>query len=138
MTFKEECLELFGSSNLYEAFRIKTTATSAQSNILNRVLINFLVKKAYYQMSILWHPDRFVTDEKQKQDLATKKFQLIGKIYSILSDEEKRAVYDDTEAADEDDYDKNVDWYKVWKKMFKKITPEDIEAYLKEYRGIIL
>ena len=34
-------------------------------------------------------------DEKKKAD-ATKQFQAMGKAYSILSDKEKKAIYDET------------------------------------------
>ncbi len=53
----------------------------------------FLVKKAYRQLALRYHPDR--TDIDQKEEAKTK-FQIIGKIYAILSDEEKRKIYDDT------------------------------------------
>ena len=53
-----------------------------------------LVKRAYHKLSLKVHPDR-VQDDKKK-DEATKKFQAMGKAYSILSDKEKRAIYDET------------------------------------------
>jgi DnaJ family protein C protein 9 len=53
----------------------------------------FLVKKAYRQLALRYHPDR--TDIDQKEEAKTK-FQIIGKIYAILSDDEKRKIYDDT------------------------------------------
>ncbi len=52
------------------------------------------MKRAYHRLSLKVHPDR-VQDEKEKAE-ATKKFQALGKAYSILSDKEKRVVYDDT------------------------------------------
>jgi DnaJ family protein C protein 9 len=51
------------------------------------------VKKAYRQLALRYHPDR--TDIDQKEEAKTK-FQIIGKIYAILSDDEKRKIYDDT------------------------------------------
>ncbi len=53
----------------------------------------FVVKKAYRQLALRYHPDR--TDIDQKEEAKTK-FQIIGKIYAILSDDEKRKIYDDT------------------------------------------
>ena len=44
-------------------------------------------------MSLRCHPDR--VDEADKET-ATQKFQALGKAYSILSDRDKRAVYDET------------------------------------------
>ncbi len=51
------------------------------------------MKKAYRQLALRYHPDR--TDIDQKEEAKTK-FQIIGKIYAILSDDEKRKIYDDT------------------------------------------
>jgi len=54
---------------------------------------NFSVKKAYYKQSLKVHPDRVPDEEKEN---ATEKFQTLGKVYSILSVEEKRKIYDET------------------------------------------
>ena len=51
------------------------------------------VKKAYRRLSLKVHPDRVGKKEKKA---ATCKFQVLGKVYSILSDKDKRAVYDET------------------------------------------
>jgi DnaJ family protein C protein 9 len=44
-------------------------------------------------LALRYHPDR--TDIDQKEEAKTK-FQIIGKVYAILSDDEKRKIYDDT------------------------------------------
>ena len=51
------------------------------------------MKKAYYKQSLKVHPDRVGEDEKEN---ATEKFQTLGKVYSVLSDKEKRKIYDET------------------------------------------
>ncbi len=51
------------------------------------------MKKAYRQLALRYHPDRTDIDQKEEAKI---KFQIIGKIYAILSDEEKRKIYDDT------------------------------------------
>ena len=51
------------------------------------------MKKGYHKTSLKCHPDR--VGEENKID-ATKKFQTLGKVYSVLSDKEARAVYDET------------------------------------------
>lgn len=51
------------------------------------------MKRAYKKVSLLCHPDR-VPDGK-KED-ATRKFQTLSKVHCILSDQEKRTVYDET------------------------------------------
>lgn len=60
---------------------------------LKLFLYRHVVKKAYHKASLKYHPDRVNEDQK---DEATKKFQYLGKIYSILSDKEKRKIYDET------------------------------------------
>ncbi|XP_060580764.1 dnaJ homolog subfamily C member 9-like, partial [Ruditapes philippinarum] len=77
----EECKEYFATDNLYDVLGVKKTATEAQ------------VKKGYHKVSLKVHPDRVAPEEK---DAATVKFQTIGKVYCILSNKEKRAVYDET------------------------------------------
>ena len=51
------------------------------------------MKRGYHKLSLKVHPDRVSAEEK---DEATKKFQALGQVYSILSDKDKRAVYDET------------------------------------------
>ncbi len=51
------------------------------------------VKRGYHKLSLKVHPDRVGEDEKEK---ATLKFQTLGKLYSILSDKEKKAIYDES------------------------------------------
>lgn len=53
----------------------------------------FAVKKAYHKLSLKWHPDLCSEEEEEE---ATCKFETLGRIYAILSDEEKREVYDDS------------------------------------------
>lgn len=53
----------------------------------------YSVKRAYYKKSLKVHPDRVNEDEKEN---ATEKFQTLSKVYSILGDQEKRRIYDET------------------------------------------
>ena len=46
------------------------------------------LKKAYHKLSMKWHPD------KNKSDEAKEKFQEISEAYAILTDKEKRNIYD--------------------------------------------
>jgi DnaJ-class molecular chaperone len=48
------------------------------------------LKKAYRKMSLKWHPDR----NQDKKEEATKRFQEISEAYQILSNPEKRKIYD--------------------------------------------
>jgi len=50
------------------------------------------VRKAYYKLSLKVHPDRASADELRE---STQKFQALGKIYEVLSNDERRAIYDE-------------------------------------------
>lgn len=46
-------------------------------------------------------------------------------------------ILSNLDSIDEDDvFEKSTDWEAIWRGMFKKVTPEDIEEYLKKFRGI--
>lgn len=51
------------------------------------------MKKAYYKLSLKVHPDKVADAEKEE---ATEKFQLLSKLYQIISDDKKRKIYDKT------------------------------------------
>lgn len=48
------------------------------------------IKKAYRKLAMKWHPDK----NPDKAEEAAKRFQDIGEAYDVLSDSEKRAIYD--------------------------------------------
>lgn len=48
------------------------------------------IKKAYHKMALKWHPDK----NPDNKDVATKRFEEIALAYEVLSDEEKRKIYD--------------------------------------------
>jgi DnaJ family protein B protein 4 len=48
------------------------------------------VKKAYRKLAVMMHPDKNRSDP----DAAAKMFQDIGEAYEVLSDAQKRAIYD--------------------------------------------
>ena len=49
------------------------------------------LKKAYRKLALKWHPDRCAPE---KKDEAQAKFQEIGEAFEVLSDPEKRKIYD--------------------------------------------
>lgn len=117
----QDCHEHFQTRNLYEIFSLTNAATDLQ------------IKKAYRQLALRYHPDR--TDIDQKED-AKVKFQIIGKIYAILSDEEKRKIYDETGSMDDDDLTCGVnDWFDYCKRMFRKVTKNDLIEFENKYKG---
>lgn len=88
-------------------------------------------------MSLKVHPDR--VDEGEKLE-ATEKFKVLGGIHAILSNTNKRALYDESGIVDDDDCEIIIDrdWTTYWRMLFKKITDDDIRAYEKEYQGEFL
>ena len=61
----------------YEVLEVSRDCTGAQ------------LKKAYRKLALKYHPDRNPDDKE-----AEEKFKLINEAYQVLSDEEKRAIYD--------------------------------------------
>lgn len=52
------------------------------------------IKDAYRMMAMVWHPDRFRENPKL-QKFAEERFKEVNEAYEVLSDEEKRRVYDE-------------------------------------------
>lgn len=95
----------------------------------------FAVKKAYYKQALKVHPDRVPEDEKIQ---ATEKFKVLAKINEVLSDDARRALYDEQGIVDDDDDDFGSSWLEAFKNLFKPITDSDIDNYRNEYVGAFL
>ena len=110
-------------------FSNKRIKTSNAENFLY-----FTVKKAYYKLSLKYHPDK-VSDDSLKEE-STIKFQILGKIYSILSDDEKKKLYDECGVIDgEDNFSADTkDWDKHWRQFFK-LSTDDIKHFFDKYKG---
>ena len=117
----EEVKQLFDATNLYEALGVSKAAKNGE------------IRRAYHKLSLKVHPDRVEASEKVE---ATKKFQVLGKLYGVLADEEKRALYDEQGIVeDEDDITQDRNWVEYWRLLFNKVTIDDIKAYEKSYKG---
>jgi DnaJ family protein B protein 4 len=64
--------------NYYETLQIPKNSTDVD------------IKKAYRKLAMKWHPDKNPDNAEE----AARKFQEIGEAYDVLSDMEKRAIYD--------------------------------------------
>ncbi|KAL2101733.1 hypothetical protein ACEWY4_003494 [Coilia grayii] len=120
MGLLERCEELFKTSNLYEVLGVNKEASDAD------------VRRAYYKVSLQVHPDRAQGDE-----LATEKFQALGKVYEVLKDKDQRAIYDEQGIVDEesDCLDQDRNWEEYWRLLFPKISLADIQEFEKKYKG---
>ncbi|XP_065372112.1 J domain-containing protein CG6693 [Calliphora vicina] len=121
MSTLELCEKYFETRDVYKLFDVEKTAAEKD------------IKKAYYKLSLLVHPDR--VPEIQKET-ATEKFKLLSKLYQILADKDKRALYDEQGIIDDDDDNlegKLNNWLELWRKLFKPLTEEDINNYEKSY-----
>uniref|UniRef100_A0A1J3K0D9 Chaperone protein dnaJ 6 n=2 Tax=Noccaea caerulescens TaxID=107243 RepID=A0A1J3K0D9_NOCCA len=107
-------------TSLYEVIGVERRATSQE------------IRKAYHKLALRLHPDKNPDDEEAKE-----KFQQLQKVMSILGDEEKRAVYDQTGSIDDADLsgDAFENWRDFFQAMYKKVTEEDIEEFEANYRG---
>ncbi|XP_055921179.1 J domain-containing protein CG6693 [Eupeodes corollae] len=117
----ECCEKYFNTRNLYELLEIPKESLEKD------------IKKAYYKISLKVHPDRVPEDEKE---IATEKFKVLGKVHQVLTDKNKKALYDEQGVIEDDDEEGSLStWLELWKKIFKPITTEEIENYEKEYVG---
>uniref|UniRef100_A0A3P9JI69 DnaJ homolog subfamily C member 9 n=1 Tax=Oryzias latipes TaxID=8090 RepID=A0A3P9JI69_ORYLA len=120
MGLLERCQELFSSTNLYEVLGVSKEASEAE------------IRRSYYKVSLKVHPDRAPEDPQ-----ATEKFQVLGKLYAVLTDQEQRAVYDEQGVVDEESDVLRQDrcWEDYWRLLFPKVTVQDILEFEKKYKG---
>jgi len=87
------------------------------------------LRRSYYKVSLKVHPDRAPEDPR-----ATEKFQVLGKLYSVLSDKDQRKVYDEQGVVDEEGEMPSC-WEENWRRLFPKITVQDILEFEQKYKG---
>lgn len=120
--------ETRSSKSIYDVLGVSSEATQAE------------IRKAYHRMALKLHPDKQASrglNEKELEE-AKVKFQTLQKIFSILSDPEKRKVYDETGSMEDSEDlagEKFDQLYKYYRTVFRKVTEDDISAFEKSYRG---
>lgn len=106
----------------YELLSVSPTATPAE------------IRKAYRLKALQHHPDRAGNTKE-----ATEAFQHLKAVYEILSDADRRAMYDEhgeTGNIHADDNALDADMAATFfAKHTNPVTAEDIAAYEKKYRG---
>jgi DnaJ family protein C protein 9 len=107
--------EVFGDQSLYEILGINKDANSDE------------IKKAYRKAALTHHPDKGGNSEK---------FKAISAIHAILSDPEKRKIYDETGNVDNTDISDDFQfWYDYFRQLYPEVTISKIEAFSAEYKG---
>jgi DnaJ family protein C protein 9 len=83
---------------------------------------------AYRRKALLYHPDKGGDAEL---------FKALAIVHSILSDDERRKIYDETGEveADEDMSQDAKHWYDYFRTLFPKVTVSDIEKFGDTYIG---
>ncbi|XP_074152958.1 dnaJ homolog subfamily C member 9 [Sminthopsis crassicaudata] len=120
MGLLERCKEEFGTTDLYQVLGVRRGASQGE------------IRRSYHKVSLRVHPDR--VDEAGRKK-ATRQFQILGQVYAILSDAEKRDLYDEQGLVDEEGGVPDRDWLSYWRLLFKKITLDDIKTFEKKYIG---
>ncbi|GIY52338.1 j domain-containing protein CG6693 [Caerostris darwini] len=120
----EDCEVYFGVKSLYEVLAVEKTAKAIE------------IKKAYRQLSLVLHPDKAAEDRKVEY---TRKFQILSKVHCILSDSEKRQVYDETGIVDDenistDDSDPEF-WMNYWRALFPRVKLADVAKFFEKYKA---
>ncbi|KAL8187048.1 UNVERIFIED_CONTAM: DnaJ subfamily C member 9 [Gekko kuhli] len=120
MGLLEECREAFGAGDLYQVLGVPRTASAEE------------IRRGYRKASLRVHPDRADLPDKEK---ATRHFQILGKVYAVLSDQEQRTLYDQQGIVDEEStvLSQDRDWEEYWKLIFKEVTLKDIKDFKKNY-----
>ncbi|NWQ80037.1 DNJC9 protein, partial [Columbina picui] len=121
MGLLEQCEAAFGSPDLYCVLGVRREASARE------------IRRGYHRASLRVHPDRAEPDAKEE---ATRRFQILGRAYAVLSDAEQRALYDEQGTVDEQGEAPGAqrDWREYWRLLFQKITVKDIEDFEKSYK----
>lgn len=100
---------------------------ASRKTVLSPFHVQAQIKKAYLKLALKLHPDKNKNDEK-----ATARFQQIKKVYDVLSDPEKRKIYDQTgDMAEAEElgggaYKEAYDYYRS---IYTEVNTDDIDKF---------
>ena len=140
MWLLDQCQALFNTSSLYGVLGVSKEATDAE------------IRHSYYKVSLRVHPDRAPEDLQATEKFQVGKchlkhllksavslvhlanclelyftvftpfFQVLGKLYAVLSDKEQRAMYDEQGlvAEESDSLQQDQCWEEYWRLRLPK------------------
>ncbi|CAK5277700.1 unnamed protein product [Mycena citricolor] len=112
------------SVDLYAVLSLTSSASSDE------------IRKAYRRLALQHHPDKLTTATDERKAEAAVKFQQIGFVYAVLSDEKRRERYDRTGKTDEGFDDVAEDgWEAYFEDLFDRVTRGKLDEMKKEYQG---
>ncbi|XP_074603638.1 dnaJ homolog subfamily C member 9 [Brevipalpus obovatus] len=125
MSLLSECERFFKTKSLYDLFGIPSDASDEE------------IRKSFRRLSLKYHPDRYPDAKEDEYKDITARFQTLAKANMVLTDEQKRKLYDETGLVEDDDGNlKSEDeWMEYWRCLFPEITTEDIDGYIAKYIG---
>lgn len=107
--------EAFGDKTLYEILEVDKKASDEE------------IKRSYKKLALKYHPDKGGSAEL---------FKALSVAHSILSDAEKRKIYDQNGDVDSDEATQEFEhWYEYFRNLFPKLTIEKIEEFSDKYKG---
>ncbi|CAG9467725.1 unnamed protein product [Pedinophyceae sp. YPF-701] len=114
-------MKLEKGKSLYELIGVEKDASKAD------------LTKAYRKLALRLHPDKNPDDSE-----AAEKFHTLRKVYDILSDPDRRKVYDETgsfEDADELAGDNFSNLVAFYRSLYRRVTEDDIAEFQASFRG---
>ena len=121
-----EVEEVFGTSDVYAVFGVEKDAGEKK------------VKTRYRKLALKYHPDR---NRGEGEEEATRAFQLVSRMYAVLTDPERRAVYNETGDLREAEGDAGTGsenagvWKEYFAAQFDEVTTAKVAALEKTYPG---
>lgn len=130
-------LKLFGNKTLYEILELPQDVQIKDGNnktifltliMFLIVICSFTVKRQYYKLALIYHPDRVSDDKKSK---AKEEFNIIHQAYKILSDVGRKKTYDDGF----DVFLSRATISAQWESHLKIVTEDDLDRTRNKYQG---
>eukprot|EP00808_Paulinella_micropora_P022629 g27297.t1 len=115
--FSKTFFEMVKDTTYYDLLGVKPYATEKE------------LRTAFRKKALKYHPDH------NESETATDEFRTLCEVHQVLSDPQRRKIYDETGEAEEADPQESQDSYEYWRNVFPKITKQDIDEYRKKYIG---